>query len=119
LKLKKNVVVGTIVGVTALAFGCGSSTQLEPRPDALASQSVVAETGKVTETVKAAQSASPPVANLSQPIQTKAASNVEIGYTIGTHVPNFEINLDDGRTLTSEDLLSEGRPVFLFFTASW
>ena len=31
----------------------------------------------------------------------------------------FELNLIDGNKFSSEDLISEGRPVFLFFTASW
>ncbi len=161
MNIKGSIVVGTILGVMALAFGCNSSTppasspetaasQQAPAPTAqvikpvevaqsasspvadvsqptppssspetVASQGVTTPTAQVIKSVEVAQSASSPVADVSQPAQTEAGRDIKIGYEVGNRVPDIEFTLDDGRTLTSKDLLSEGKPVFLFFTASW
>ena len=95
----------------ALAFGCNSSTPPASSPETAASQ--------VVKPVEVAQSASSPVADVSQPAQTEASLEIKIGYEVGNRGPDIEFTLDDGRTLTSKDLLDEGKPVFLFFTASW
>ncbi len=161
MNLKGSIVVGTILGVMALAFGCNSSTPPASSPGTVASQqtptpiaqviepvevaqstlSPVADVGQSTppassletatskqtptptaqviKPVEVAQSAPSPVADVSQPTQTEAGLEIKIGYEVGNRVPDIEFTLDDGRTLTSKDLLSEGKPVFLFFTASW
>lgn len=54
----------------------------------------------------------PPAAVQTQPL-------ADIGYKTGDHVPPFQITLVDGTEVSSEVLLSSGKPVFLFFTASW
>ena len=149
------------MGVMALAIGCNSSTPSTPSPETAASQQVPASTAQVIKPVELAQSASspvadlsqpappssspetvasqgvttptaqvikpvelaqsasPPAADVSQPAKTEAGRDIKIGYEVGNRVPDIEFTLDDGRTLTSKDLLSEGKPVFLFFTASW
>ena len=51
--------------------------------------------------------------------QADDAFQVQIGYSVGERVPDFQLTLVDGSTFSAQDLISEGRPVFLFFTASW
>jgi peroxiredoxin len=46
-------------------------------------------------------------------------SQAPIGYSVGERIPDFQLTLVDGTTFSAQDLISEGRPVFLFFTASW
>ena len=46
---------------------------------------------------------------------TPAASSSEIGIKVGNMVPEFTLNLIDGKTLTSVQLLQDGRPTFLHF----
>lgn len=43
--------------------------------------------------------------------------NVEAGVQVGEHAPNFRLQLDDGRTLTLEDL--RGRPLLINHWATW
>ncbi len=119
MNLKGSIVVGTILGVMALAFGCNSSTPPASSPETAASQQTPTPTAQVIKPVEVAQSTPSPVADVSQPTQTEAGLEIKIGYEVGNRVPDIEFTLDDGRTLTSKDLLSEGKPVFLFFTASW
>ena len=52
----------------------------------------------------------------------KAAVIVEqpgVGTEVGDTVPHFEFTLFDGTTRSTAQLSSQGRPVFLFFFATW
>jgi peroxiredoxin len=46
-------------------------------------------------------------------------SNIKTGTKVGERIPEFSMRLTDGSTLTSEDLVTEGKPVFLYFFATW
>ena len=41
------------------------------------------------------------------------------GNNVGERIPDFAITLIDGSTITSEDLLTERQPTFLFFFETW
>ena len=43
----------------------------------------------------------------------------EVGTTVGKTVPHFEFALIDGTKRSTAQLASQGRPVFLFFFATW
>ena len=47
------------------------------------------------------------------------AETLKVGRDVGERVLDFSITLEDGMVRTSEDLLSEGRPVFIYFMATW
>ena len=47
------------------------------------------------------------------------SSNVKIGTRVGERVPEFAMRLADRSTITSEDLVSTGKPVFFYFFATW
>jgi peroxiredoxin len=53
------------------------------------------------------------------PTVAPAFTQATIGYSVGERVPDFQLTLVDGSTFSAQDLISEGRTVFLFFTASW
>ena len=78
------------VGVLLLGLACSSEP---PQPEAPAASSAQA-----TE--------SPP-------------PSIKVGTNVGQRVPEFSMLLTDGSTLTSEDLVSTGKPVFLYFFATW
>lgn len=42
-----------------------------------------------------------------------------VGTSVGNIVPNFEFTLVDGTKISTAQLSSQGRPVFLFFFATW
>jgi hypothetical protein len=90
------------LGLLLLALACGAS------PAASAPTATSAPVGRT-------QSA-PPTAV--PPIPTPTAS-VRTGSSIGERVPDFQMQLADGSVVTSASLLSDGKPVFLFFFATW
>ena len=44
---------------------------------------------------------------------------VKVGRDVGERVLEFSITLEDGTVLTTQDLLSDGRPVFIYFFTTW
>ena len=48
-----------------------------------------------------------------------SANDVEVGSRAGNRVPQFTMVLADGAIVTSDQLVADGRPVFLFFWATW
>ena len=56
----------------------------------------------------------------SKPVQSSSAvsttgSSVSVGNRVGSRVPSFTISLLDGGTVSSDELVNQGRPTFLFF----
>ena len=56
----------------------------------------------------------------SEPAQSSAAvttsgSSVSVGNRVGSRIPSFTLGLLDGSTVSSDELLNQGRPTFLFF----
>ena len=49
----------------------------------------------------------------------KTTPIVKIGSAVGERVPDFEVTFRDGSSVSREELAAEGRPVFLFFMATW
>ena len=43
----------------------------------------------------------------------------KVGSGVGDQAPTFSLSLTDGSRVTSDGLLRESRPVFLFFFATW
>ena len=48
-----------------------------------------------------------------------AESLPPVGAGVGELAPSYSLTLLDGSTVSSEDLVKAGKPVFLFFTATW
>ncbi len=44
---------------------------------------------------------------------------LKVGRDVGETVLDFSITLEDGTVSTSEEILSAGRPVFIYFMATW
>lgn len=42
----------------------------------------------------------------------------EPGHRVGNRIPDFTLELADGRTVAAADLIAAGRPTFLFFWAT-
>ncbi len=47
------------------------------------------------------------------------AEIVEVGYEVGLRAPEFGMSLLDGSKVTSAGLVEEGKPVFLYFHATY
>ena len=44
---------------------------------------------------------------------------VKVGHGVGDRAPEFSLTLADGGTVASASLTDKGKPVFLFFLATW
>ena len=47
------------------------------------------------------------------------SANVSIGTKIGERIPEFTMRLADRSMQTSQNLVSTGKPVFMYFFATW
>ena len=47
------------------------------------------------------------------------SQNVNIGTKVGERLPEFSMRLKDMSSITLEDFVAEGKPVFLYFFATW
>ena len=61
-----------------------------------------------------------------QPAETVAAvdgetaeASIEVGYEVGLRAPGFAMGLLDGTEVTASSLSAEGKPVFLYFHATY
>ena len=110
------------LAMAVLAGGAACGTQPEPGPGA-------AETPTQAATIAATQGEALPDigARPAENAATPAAREVpqlpgavaEVGNDVGDRVPEFALLLAGGETVTSEELRSAGRPVFLYFYFSW
>ncbi len=55
-----------------------------------------------------------PLASLDQ-----SSTGATIGTTVGKRIPDFDMVLNNGNTVTTGSLIGEGKPTFLFFFATW
>lgn len=124
--MKTRAMISILLGVGAtigVLLGCGAA------PASQGPQEVPAT--KVSEIAVADQPLEPaPPAKMFQadslPPKAVAAvksepesAPVEVGYKVGMHAPEFGMSLLDGSRVTSARLADEGKPVFIYFHATW
>ena len=94
----------------------------EPTP---AAGGVTAESTDTTTVVAAQSTTAPDTAAVITPTEVTpaeaapTASLPPVGAGVGELAPSYSLTLFDGSTVSSEDLTKAGKPVFLFFTATW
>ena len=97
----------------AVLIGCGTAP---------ASQSVESVPAPQTPKVEAEPQAPVAAPTAPQaavaPVEEEAVA-VEVGYKVGMQVPEFGMSLLDGSKVTSAKLVDEGKPVFIYFHATW
>ena len=48
-----------------------------------------------------------------------SSAGATIGTTVGKRIPDFDMLLNNGITVSTGGLIGEGKPTFLFFFATW
>jgi hypothetical protein len=96
LRLLWSLLVVAVLG--ALSVGCAASN---PAQGPQGSEGTAAENLATSEAIHGV------------PIRGPA-----VGSEVGRRIPVFSLGLADGTTLTSNDLLADTRPAFLFFFAT-
>jgi len=121
---------GILVGVLMLTAACSPQAAVqepvssggiatEPQPAAASLSTRAGAAAAPTSSAINEQPAPKPPAIAVQVEQPAITVQAEVGYAVGNRIPDFALTLADGSTFTSQDIISQGRPVFLFFTASW
>lgn len=101
----KGTALALIIGIVGITLGCGApaatsipDSQPTQQPTSLPTSSLATSTAQPTAQV---------------------IRDVSVGHKVGDRVPDFELSLDDGTSVTSASLIEDGKPVFLFFLATW
>ena len=50
---------------------------------------------------------------------TIASTSAVIGTRVGNKIPDVSMRLNNGNTVSTNSLIAEGKPTFLFFFATW
>ena len=104
------------------AAEAGATPMAEVSP---AAGGVTAESTDTTTAAAAPSTTAPDTAAVITPTEVKpadappTASLPPVGAGVGELAPGYSLTLFDGSTVSSEDLTKAGKPVFLFFTATW
>ena len=116
----------TLGATIGILFGCGTaptsqtaeSTSVPLAPKAVPASEQVAvprQAAKVMQADSAPQKAIEAVESEQEP----GPLEVEVGYKVGMHVPEFGMSLLDGSRVTSAAIFDEGKPVFIYFHTTW
>ena len=115
----------TLGATIGILFGCGTaptsqtaeSTSGPPAPKVEPAEQVAVprQAAKVMQADSAPQKAIEAVESEQEP----GPLEVEVGYKVGMHVPEFGMSLLDGSRITSAGIVDEGKPVFIYFHTTW
>ena len=116
----------TLGATIGILFGCGTaptsqtaeSTSVPLAPKVVPASEQVAVPTQAAE-IAQADSAPQKVIEAIKSEQEAGPVEVEVGYKVGMHVPEFEMNLLDGSRVTSAGFVDEGKPVFIYFHTTW
>ena len=76
-------------------------------------------TSPVSQETEGTSAPQPPVTVAAVDGETTEDAPVEVGYEVGLRAPGFAMSLLDGTEVTASSLSAEGRPVFLYFHATY
>ena len=114
------LVIGSIMALsllTVVACGSGSDSSDESQP------SDTTTTSHAPAPPPPAAQTSPPPAAAPQPTTAPAPApseeTVPVGHRVGDRAPDYMLALTGDRQVNSTDLVSEGKPVFILFHATW
>ena len=92
------LIVLAMVAIAAVLFGCGTEPASQYPEGASTPDPMVTVEAVETETTEA---------------------SVEVGYEVGLRAAEFAMSLLDGAEVTASSLSAEGKPVFLYFHATY
>ena len=106
----RNLILILFAILAAAAIACsGDEDEATPTPVPIAAPREVAAAvePEPTQPAESSLAKSPP------------STDLKVGTKVGNRVPDFAMRLGDGTTVTSASLISAGKPVFLYFFATW
>ena len=124
MKFRNSLPLLGLAAFTLALLGCrvAPASQTAEIETASVASKVASVTNLPAESAPAAnvlKSESSPLES-TQAIESKPEPEVvEVGYKVGMQVPDFGMSLLEGNRVTSAKLLEEGKPVFIYFHATW
>ena len=104
----------TLCATVVIIVGCGSAPASQVAESPAAPQPQAQD---IPTAVVSAPQAQTDVATAV--VSAPQAQTVDIGYEVGMRAPEFGMTLLDGAKVTSSALADEGKPVFLYFHATF
>ena len=113
--MNRTIFIRLLVGAVAtlsllLAAACGSDSEPSSEP----------QTTDTTSTTSP-PAAAPAPTSAPDPTAAPAPSEqtINIGHRVGDRAPDYMLALTGDRQVNSADLVTEGKPVFILFHATW
>ena len=119
-------IISTLVISTALSILLGCGTVPTSQPSEGADAPTTPELEQPTAVTTQLQPESKAIETVAVAPKTTLTNDsefepqpVEVGYKVGMQAPEFGMSLIDGSTLTTASLANQGKPIFLYFHATW
>ena len=117
----------TLGATIGILFGCGvapasqtaESISVPPAPNKVVPVPASEQIAVPTQAAEMAQADSAPPKAIEAIKSEPEAVEVEVGYKVGMHVPEFGMSLLDGSRITSAGIVDEGKPAFIYFHTTW
>ena len=91
-------IIPTAAAISLLAaLACGAGSEPAPTPAAAPSESV----------------------SLPTPAEAAEPSGPAVGARVGDRAPDFTLTLSQDQRISSTDLIAQGKPIFILFSATW
>ena len=124
MKIRNRLPLLGLAAFAVVLLGCGTAPASQTAE--LETASVASNVAGVTnQSAESASAANVPKSESSPQESTQAMESkpepevVEVGYKVGMQVPEFGMSLLEDNRVTSAKLLEEGKPVFIYFHATW
>ena len=112
-----------LIALAALALACGPAAQPDTAggvaPTIPAATAMPAASTMPAATAVPAATSIPAATAMPATTAVPAARLPAVGTQVGARVPDFTLKLAGGSQVTSQELLAQHKPTFLFFFATW
>ena len=100
-------------------FSCTSENEIEDITTAskIVDEEIVAE--QTINEIETADYVSESPSDLETDQAAGLIDSILVGTQVGNRIPEFKIIYEDGTEVTSTSLIENGKPVFMYFAASW
>ena len=114
-----NFSIVVLILLAMSVFSCTSENEIEDITTAskIVDEEIVAE--QTINEIETADYVSESPSDLETDQAAGLIDSILVGTQVGNRIPEFKIIYEDGTEVTSTSLIENGKPVFMYFAASW
>ena len=114
-----NFSIVVLILLAMSVFSCTSENEIEDITTAskIVDEEIVAE--QTINEIETADYVSESPSDLETDQAAGLIDSILVGTQVGNRIPEFKIIYEDGTEVTSASLIENGKPVFMYFAASW